>query len=585
MPLLHLQQISIAFGGPPLLEQAQLQIEPGERVFIVGRNGEGKSTLLKLIEGVLEPDEGERIVHPDIRIRSLSQEVPEDLTCRLDHLVLEGVDPALEEWEATQAVEQTLSLMQLDKHATFHTLSGGQKRRALLAKAWVSQPDLLILDEPTNHLDIETILWMEKMLLRFKGSLLCVTHDRAFLQGLATRIVELDRGQLHSWNCAYKTYLKRKEALLEQEAENWAQFDKKLAKEERWIRQGIKARRTRNEGRVRALKKMREERQARRDRVGQAKMTSHEGIQSGRKVITAHQLSYRYEGAPLIEEFNLDILRGDRIGIIGPNGCGKSTLIRLLLKQLEPLKGTVKHGTKLEMAYFDQHRDQIDPKKTVAENLSQEEMLQINGRPKHILSYLQDFLFAPDRARQKASVLSGGERNRLLLAKLFSRPFNLLILDEPTNDLDIETLELLEELLLQYEGTLLLVSHDRAFINHVVTSTLVFEEEGHVGQYAGGYDDWLDQRRSSTPNPSVEKESPSKKRSRKLSNRERDELASLPEKIEQLEAELEQIHQQINDPSFYRNPPDQITALQQRATALPSELERAYNRWQELDES
>ena len=473
----------------------------------------------------------------------------------------------------------------MENHLLFQQLSGGQKRRALLAKALVCEPDILILDEPTNHLDIESIQWLEKFLLRFRGSLIVVTHDRTFLRKLATRIIELDRGNLHSWACDYETYLKRKQALLDGEAEQWAQFDKKLAQEETWIRKGIKARRTRNEGRVRALEQMRLERRQRRERSGTAQLNLNEAELSGRKVAAVNNLSYAYAHLPIVTGFHTDIMRGDKIGIIGPNGCGKSTLIQLLLGQLEPQQGTVKHGTKLEVAYFDQHRAAIDDQKTVAENVSPEESITLNGRSKHVLGYLQDFLFTPDRARQKAHVLSGGERNRLLLAKLFTRPANVLVLDEPTNDLDVETLELLEELLVQYDGTLLLVSHDRTFLNNVVSSTIVFEGNGLLKTYVGGYDDWLDQRIKPEPiRPKQAPASPPQKTSkRKLSNREREELKTLPATIEKLETELEQLQIQMSDPTFYRNRKEDIFTANQRAESLPQELEHAYQRWEELD--
>ena len=585
MALLSIQQISKAFGGPRLLDQATLQIERNERIFMVGRNGEGKSTLLKIIAGELEPDTGSLIPQPGLKIRALQQNVPDQKQGTIEDLVRSDFTENEESWETQQAIDRTISIVGLENHLHFHQLSGGQKRRALLAKALVCEPDLLILDEPTNHLDIESIQWLEQFLLRYRGSLIVVTHDRTFLRKLATRIIELDRGNLHSWACDYETYLKRKQALLDGEAEQWAQFDKKLAQEELWIRKGIKARRTRNEGRVRALEQMRLERQHRRELSGTAQLNLNEAELSGRKVAAINNLSYAYENLPIVTHFHTDIMRGDKIGIVGPNGCGKSTLIQLLLGQLEPQQGTVKHGTKLEVAYFDQHRATIDDQKTVAENVSTEESITINGRSKHVLGYLQDFLFAPDRARQKARVLSGGERNRLLLAKLFTQPANVLVLDEPTNDLDVETLELLEELLVQYDGTLLLVSHDRTFLNNVVSSTIVFEGNGVLKTYVGGYDDWLDQRIK--PEPIRPKQTPSspaqKTNKRKLSNRERDELKTLPATIEKLETEFEQLQIQMSDPAFYRQKKEEISAANQRAESLPQELEKAYQRWEELD--
>lgn len=585
MALLSIQQISKAFGGPLLLDQATLQIERNERIFMVGRNGEGKSTLLKIIAGELEADTGALIPQPGLKIRALQQNVPDQLQGTIEDLVRSDFTQDEESWETQQAVDRAISIVGLENHLLFQQLSGGQKRRALLAKALVCEPDILILDEPTNHLDIESIQWLEKFLLRFRGSLIVVTHDRTFLRKLATRIIELDRGNLHSWACDYETYLKRKQALLDGEAEQWAQFDKKLAQEETWIRKGIKARRTRNEGRVRALEQMRLERRQRRERSGTAQLNLNEAELSGRKVAAVNNLSYAYAHLPIVTGFHTDIMRGDKIGIIGPNGCGKSTLIQLLLGQLEPQQGTVKHGTKLEVAYFDQHRAAIDDQKTVAENVSPEESITLNGRSKHVLGYLQDFLFTPDRARQKAHVLSGGERNRLLLAKLFTRPANVLVLDEPTNDLDVETLELLEELLVQYDGTLLLVSHDRTFLNNVVSSTIVFEGNGLLKTYVGGYDDWLDQRIKPEPiRPKQAPASPPQKTSkRKLSNREREELKTLPATIEKLETELEQLQIQMSDPTFYRNRKEDIFTANQRAESLPQELEHAYQRWEELD--
>lgn len=585
MALLSIQQISKAFGGPLLLDQATLQIERNERIFMVGRNGEGKSTLLKIIAGELEADTGALIPQPGLKIRALQQNVPDQLQGTIEDLVRSDFTQDEESWETQQAVDRAISIVGLENHLLFQQLSGGQKRRALLAKALVCEPDILILDEPTNHLDIESIQWLEKFLLRFRGSLIVVTHDRTFLRKLATRIIELDRGNLHSWACDYETYLKRKQALLDGEAEQWAQFDKKLAQEETWIRKGIKARRTRNEGRVRALEQMRLERRQRRERSGTAQLNLNEAELSGRKVAAVNNLSYAYAHLPIVAGFHTDIMRGDKIGIIGPNGCGKSTLIQLLLGQLEPQQGTVKHGTKLEVAYFDQHRAAIDDQKTVAENVSPEESITLNGRSKHVLGYLQDFLFTPDRARQKAHVLSGGERNRLLLAKLFTRPANVLVLDEPTNDLDVETLELLEELLVQYDGTLLLVSHDRTFLNNVVSSTIVFEGNGLLKTYVGGYDDWLDQRIKPEPiRPKQAPASPPQKTSkRKLSNREREELKTLPATIEKLETELEQLQIQMSDSTFYRNRKEDIFTANQRAESLPQELEHAYQRWEELD--
>ena len=587
MALLSLQNLSKSFGGPALLDNASLQIERGERICLVGRNGEGKSTLLKIVAGELEPDAGEIIRQPGLKVRLLRQGVPQALPGTVGKLVAQGLENPPEEWTVQQAVARAVSLVGLEGNRPYAELSGGQKRRALLARALVCEPDILLLDEPTNHLDIESIQWLENFLLRYRGTLLFVTHDRAFLRRLASRIVELDRGRLHSWACDYDTYLRRKQALLDGEAEQWAQFDKKLAQEEVWIRKGIRARRTRNEGRVRELEKMREARRQRRERTGTARMRATEAGLSGRKVIDVENLCFDYGGIPVVENLTTTILRGDKIGIIGPNGCGKSTLIRLLLGELAPRAGKVVHGTRLEVAYFDQHRAALDEGRSVAENVASGEMVDVGGTRKHVLGYLQDFLFTPDRARQPVSVLSGGERNRLLLAKLFTRPSNVLVLDEPTNDLDIETLELLEELLAGYAGTLLLVSHDRAFLNNVVTSTLVFEGEGRVAPYPGGYDDWLAQR------PEPRRSEPRKERKggkeqrrpgrRKLSNKERAELEGLPGLIERLEAEQHGLQQAMADPAFYRKGREEMAVATARAEEIPRLLEAAYERWTELE--
>ncbi len=584
MALLSLQTIRKAFGGPQLLDGITLQIERNERICLVGRNGEGKSTLLKIIDGTVDPDDGDIIRQPGLKVRRLRQNVPNDIELTLEKLVFEGLDNPHDDYVSHQAVDKAISLVNLENHLKFHELSGGQKRRALLAQALACEPDILVLDEPTNHLDIESIQWMESFLLRYKGTLVFVTHDRAFLRKLATRIVELDRGSLHSWACDYDTYLKRKQALLDGEQEQWAQFDKKLAQEEVWIRKGIKARRTRNEGRVRDLEKMRQERRQRRERSGNVSMKATEAGLSGRKVITGTNLSYSYGELAIISHMDIEIMRGDKIGIIGPNGCGKSTLIKLLLGELAPQKGTVDHGTKLEVSYFDQYRASLDDSKTVAENITADDMIDIGGVKKHVLGYLQDFLFSPDRARSPVSILSGGERNRLLLAKLFTRPSNVLVLDEPTNDLDVETLELLEELLAAYEGTLLLVSHDRSFLNNVVTSTLVFEGNGTIGEYAGGYDDWLSQRAESSMQKAAAPQTTEKKvTTRKLTNKEREELKNLPGRIEQLEAELESLQTAMTDPAFYQKPPEEIQAATRRAEAIPDELEHCFERWAALE--
>lgn len=583
MALISLQNIQIAFGGPKLLDGITLQIEAGERICLIGRNGEGKSTLLKIVDGSLEPDDG-TIIRSGVCVARLQQTVPQDIEGTVFDLVSKDWN---HEHALDHPVEKVISLMNLDPNQPFADLSGGMRRRALLAKALVNEPDILVLDEPTNHLDIDSIQWLENFLLRWRGTVLFVTHDRMFLNKLATRIVELDRGQLTSWECDYQTYLKRRQALLDAEEGQWAEFDRKLAQEEVWIRKGIKARRTRNEGRVRELEKMRSERSQRRERSGTVKLQLHEAGQSGRKVITADNMSGGYEGKDIITGFSTEIMRGDRIGIIGPNGCGKSTLINTLLGTLEPTAGEVRHGTRLEIAYFDQHRQALIEAESVKWNLcGDNEYVQTPSGRQHVMGYLRNFLFSPADADQPVGSLSGGERNRLMLAKLFAQPSNVLVLDEPTNDLDVETLDLLEEMLSEYQGTVLLVSHDRAFLNNVVTSTLVFEDGG-IGEYAGGYDDWVQQssaRRSQESEVKKQEPEAQKVRTRKLSNKERYELKDLPKKIEALEAELEELNGVLNDPEFYRRDPDEIKETTARAEAVPLELEAAYERWAELEE-
>jgi ATP-binding cassette subfamily F protein uup len=587
MALLSLQNLHIAFGGPALLDGVTLQIEPGERICLVGRNGQGKSTLLKIVSGELEPDEGEIVRSREVRIARLQQTVPQDIQGTVYDLVSKDWN---HEHAMDHPVEKAISLLGLDPEQDFAALSGGMRRRALLAKALVNEPDLLILDEPTNHLDIESIQWLENFLLRWRGTVLFVTHDRVFLKKLATRIVELDRGNLTSWACDYETYLSRRQALLDAEEGQWAEFDRKLAQEEVWIRKGIKARRTRNEGRVRELEKLRGERSQRRERTGTVKLQLNEAEMSGRKVITAKNISCGYGGEDVIKDFSVEILRGDRIGIIGPNGCGKSTLLNALLGRLAPRQGEIRHGTKLEVAYFDQHRIALDETKSVKFNLcGDNEYVNTGTGRQHVIGYLRNFLFSPADATQPVGSLSGGERNRLMLAKLFAQSSNVLVLDEPTNDLDVETLDLLEELLVEYQGTVLLVSHDRAFINNVVTETLVFEGDGQIGEYAGGYDDWLQQRagardqKSSDVRPSDPRPSTAKKR--KLSNKEREDLKNLPKKIEQLEAELAELNQKLNAPDFYRCPADEIKAVTERAGIVSAEMDAAFTRWAGLEES
>ncbi|MFH7327011.1 ATP-binding cassette domain-containing protein, partial [Desulfurivibrio sp. C05AmB] len=483
MALVTLQQISLAFGGRPLLDQVNLQIEAGERLCLLGRNGEGKSTLLRLINGEVEPDGGEIIRRKGLRYAMLEQEVAPGLAGTVYQVAAGG--GAVDHLH----LQKVLSRLDLPTEQDFAALSGGLKRRVLLARALANDPELLLLDEPTNHLDIAAITGLEEMLLAFRGALLFVTHDRQLVRRLATRIIELDRGRLTSWPGDYDLYLRRRDEMLAAESGEQARFDRKLAEEETWIRQGIKARRTRNQGRVEALSKMRRERAARREQSGRVKMQIQAGVPSGRLVAEAKDVAFAYDGQPVIRGLNTTIMRGDRVGIIGPNGVGKSTLLALLLGRLQPSTGTIRPGTNLEVCYFDQLREQLDPARSVAENLAEgRDTVIINGQSRHVLGYLKDFLFAPERARSPVAILSGGEKNRLLLARLFTRPCNVLVMDEPTNDLDVETLELLEELLLDFSGTLLLVSHDRAFLNNVVTSTLVFEGAGRVVEYAGGYD-------------------------------------------------------------------------------------------------
>jgi ATP-binding cassette subfamily F protein uup len=588
MALLALQNVTIRFGGPALLEDVTLNLERGERISLVGRNGEGKSTLLKLLTGELNPDSGSIIRASSVTCALLPQTVPDDVPGSILDLVMTGVPTHVEAWRRVTCAEKAVSLMELDKDAAFNTLSGGMKRRALLAKALAAEPDVLLLDEPTNHLDLASIQWLENFLLRFQGCLLFVTHDRAFLRRLATRIVELDRGRLSSWTCSYDKYLEHKEALLEAEAKQSALFDKKLAQEETWLRKTPRARRTRNEGRARELMKLREERRARRELGGPASIQLQEGQRSGRKVITASHIGQSFNGRTVLDDISLQIMRGDKIGIIGPNGCGKTTLLKILLGGLVPEKGKVEHGTKLQTVYFDQHREQLDERLTVKQSVAGDaEFIEINGLKRHVYGYLEDFLFSPERARTPVKALSGGERNRLLIARLFTQPANVLVLDEPTNDLDIETLELLENVLVEFSGTLLLVSHDRAFLNEVVTSTLVFEGNGKVAEYPGGYDDWVAQRPKP---PGGEKETStgpkltSNNLPRKLNNKERQELADLPKRIVALETEQNDLHKRQADPAFYRSHPANIKTVSERLAAIAQQLDAAFARWSELDE-
>lgn len=593
--MLSLHKISLHFGGAPILDAVSVDLRPRERVCVVGRNGSGKSTLLKVMARQIEPDEGSVWQQPGHRLAVLPQEVPANIQGTVAEVVkhgLEGLDWA--DWEMDRKVERTLEAMALPALANFADLSAGLKRRVWLARCFAAEPHLLLLDEPTNHLDVGTIDWLESVLLDFSGSLLFVTHDRAFLQRVATRILDLDRGQLTSWDCDYDTYRLRKEEWLENEARQNALFDKKLSQEEVWIRQGVKARRTRNMGRVRSLQKMREEHRTRRARTGNVKMEFEEAGRSGVKVVEAINVSFGYGGSPLIKDFSAWIERGDKVGIAGPNGSGKTTLLNLLLGKLSPVTGLINAGTGLQVAYFDQLRDQLDPLATVQDSIADgNQFVEINGRRAHVVSYLQDFLFPPDRARSTVNMLSGGERHRLLLARLFTRPFNLLVMDEPTNDLDLETLELLEELLANYSGTLLLVSHDRAFLDNVVTDLLVLEGGGTVRAFVGGYTDYqaalvrenaakeklLPKRVSETPTPKAAKTAP-----RRMTNRERQELEALPAQIEALEAEIQTLNNQLSDPAFYQSNVEAQKNAHDRLHQLDTSLHTKFSRWEELDQ-
>jgi ATP-binding cassette subfamily F protein uup len=591
MPIARLDQVSLSFGLRPLLDRADLQIRRGERVCLLGRNGEGKSSLLRLLTREIAADSGEVWVRPGTHVAILEQEVAADSAHSVHEVIASGVIPGEDHygtWQTDLQVDQVIARLQLDPQAAMSSLSGGWRRRAMLGRALVSAPDLLLLDEPTNHLDIEAITWLEEMMAGFGGALLFISHDRAFVRRLATRIVELDRGQLRVWRGGYDDYLVQKQAALDAEARQAALFDKKLAQEEVWIRKGIEARRTRNEGRVRALKSLRVQRSERRERVGRMEVRVQDAAQSGKLVFEAVNVTQSFGGKLLIGNFSTRIMRKDRIGIIGPNGCGKSTLIRLLVGELAPTGGEIRRGTALQAAYFDQQRDQLDPNASIMDNVTggSGDTVTIDGRPRHVSSYLRDFLFPPERQRAPVSMLSGGERNRLLLARLFATPSNLLVMDEPTNDLDAESLELLEELVADYAGTLLLVSHDRAFLDNVVTSTIVFEGGGRLEEYVGGYSDWLRQRKAPPPVPAAAaaRAAPNAAvRPRRLSYKDQRELELLPARIEALEAERARLQLRIADPKLFSADPQQAALALQRLQALESELEAAYARWDALE--
>lgn len=627
MSLIILRRVSLAFGDAPLLENVDLSIKRGERIALVGRNGAGKSTLMRVLLGELLPDSGEREVSDTLRAAWLDQHVPEQLegsvfdvvagglgdTGRLladyEHLVERAAEDeslldslfALQaqldsqgSWSLQQRVQATLSRLELDGTALFGALSGGLKRRVWLARALVSDPDLLLLDEPTNHLDIDAIEWLEEFLLGFPGAVVFVTHDRRFLQRLATRILDLERGRLTDFPGDWSRYLERKQAALDAEERASREFDKRLSEEEVWIRQGVKARRTRNEGRVRALQAMRRERAERRARMGRSRLEANLGVASGKRVIETSGIHYAVGERTLIHDFSCLIERGDKIGIIGPNGVGKTTLLRILLGELTPDRGTVTHGTRLQIAYFDQLRAQLDLEKSVRDNVADgADYIEIGGQRKHVMGYLADFLFTPERARSPVKVLSGGERNRLLLARLFTQPANLLVMDEPTNDLDAETLELLEERVSEFEGTLLLVSHDRVFLDNVVTGLLAFEGEGRVAEYVGGYEDWVRQRPTVQPATAMAKAAPAapaapatkpiRSARVRLSYKDQRELEALPQRIESLEAEQALLAEQMSSPDFFRQPTEAVVAAQQRLTEVEQEVQAAYSRWEELE--
>ncbi|KRG78113.1 ABC transporter ATPase [Stenotrophomonas ginsengisoli] len=625
MPLITLQNVDYSVGGPLLLEKAELSIEPGERIALIGRNGAGKSTLMKLMAGELKPDDGEIRVQHGVRVTRLEQEVPHGAAGSVFDVVADGLGElgqwladfhrlshaeefdadamaevqgkieAADGWALDQRVTETLTKLELDGELQFERLSGGMKRRVLLARALVAAPDVLLLDEPTNHLDIEAIDWLEAFLKGWNGCVVFVTHDRRFLRALATRIVEIDRGQVTSWPGDWANYERRREERLNAQAQENARFDKLLAQEEVWIRQGIKARRTRDEGRVRRLKAMRVERGQRRELGGNVRMEAAVAENSGKKVIELKDVNFAFGARTMVKDFSTLVMRGDRIGLIGPNGSGKTTLLKLMLGDLQPASGEVRTGTNLQIAYFDQYRATLREDWSAIENVAEgADFLEINGKRKHVHAYLQDFMFTPERARAPITRLSGGERNRLLLAKLFAQPSNLLVMDEPTNDLDVETLELLEELLGEYTGTLLLVSHDRDFIDNVVTSTMVMEGDGVIGEYVGGYNDWLRQRSQASAAPAapaVAKPAAAPAAAapapaaakKKLSYKDARELEQLPALIEQLELDVEGLTAAMNDPAFYTRSSAEVTAHTQQMAKAQEKLDAAYARWEQLD--
>ncbi|MFC1876825.1 ATP-binding cassette domain-containing protein [Thermodesulfobacteriota bacterium] len=626
MALIGMRDVCWGFIEPPLLENITFQIEKGERVCLVGRNGVGKSTLLKLLSGEMIPDSGDVWRQQGVSVAALEQDVPAGFNGTIFDVVAEGlgkIGRALAEhsricrhtetrvtpqvakrrdelqhmldtgngWELLTSVENILSRTRLNPESLFTDLSAGLKRRTLFARALAGKPDLLLLDEPTNHLDIDTIIWMENFILRHVKTLLFITHDRAFLKKIANRILELDRGRLVSYDTDYTTYLKERQAALEVEETHNGVFDKKLSQEEAWIRKGIRARRTRNQGRVRSLQKMRAAYQARRRKIGNVRLQVQDAEQTGKIVLEASNVSFSYGQMPIVRDFSTVIMRGDKVGIMGPNGVGKTTLLKILLKTMRPETSSVRHGTNLQVAYFDQLRAQLDEQKTVRENIvSGNDFIIFNGRRRHVIGYLQDFLFSPERCRTPVYVLSGGEKNRLMLARLFTQPANVLVLDEPTNDLDAETLELLEELIFDYQGTLLLVSHDRDFINNVVTSTIVFEGKGQVVEYVGGYDDWIRQRPQGTPTSQPEKNSrqktppkPRTPQSRKLGYMQNREKQDLPQKIEALESAQKELFAILSDPLLYKKEKGEIAAARSELERIEREIEMAYHRWEELE--